>query len=463
MSTFPTSARPQAFSDAADGPGLERMPPCDVDIEKALLSACIVFPDVVGSVIAILPDPDAFYKEEHQIIYRVILDMMEKSEPISGLNIFAKMRTLSLLEAIGGRPYYEEIIGASPGDAMAEYHAGVVREKWMFRRGIVVATDALRDLYGQQDNASAVLGRLTQRIYDIDAPLGGRGPVRAGSAEAAENPEPPILSGFVRLDAKIRGLRAGHQIVLGARPSVGKSAFAANIIRNVAVLHGVPAALFTLEMSKREVEERLISSIAWVSSDRIERNALDDAQREQVEDARTRLAGAPLWIDHDPGLTMVALMSRCRRLKQQFGLKLAVIDYLQLINNPDARRFTKREEFLSSVSRACKLMAAELGITTVLLSQLNRASAKEQRLPRMDDLRESGSIEQDADEVLLIHRALIEPEDGADPESYADRERMESDGLLLVEKVRNGKTGVIPIRFDGELVTFHETKNGQVI
>ena len=454
MTTLPTTARPKPFGLSADSPTMvDRVPPHDLAAEAGVLGSMIIDPQCIGPICMLIQKPEFFYKEEHQAIFRTILELYEKNTAIDGMIVFSALRTKNLLEAIGGRPYFEELVNSVPSSAHAEYYAAIVREKAMLRSLITACTDTLRDAYDAGEPAATVLDRGEKRIFDIAQQKLSQTAVSLTDVlhetfeildrQTGEHYS-GVPTGFTEFDNLLSGLQRGEMIVVAARPSVGKTAFAMNIVEHVGVTLKKPCAVFSLEMSKQQLAQRMLCSRSGVDSHRLRRGMLSSQDRDNLQYAVSELAQGTIFIDDTPGISIMDLRTKCRRLKLQYGIEMVVIDYLQLMEAPGSRTENRQQE-ISTISRGVKALARELNVPVICLSQLNRASESEQRLPRTSDLRESGAIEQDADVVVLLHREAVM--------HRGDQEWMDAnpdkinEALVIVAKQRNGPCDTVKLTF----------------
>jgi replicative DNA helicase len=459
MSTFPTTARtrPLGLSGGEAGSegagGVERLPPHDLAAEKGLLGSMIIDPQCIGPVCMLIAKPQTFYREEHQVVFRTILELYETNAPIDGMIVFSTLKTKGLVDSIGGMPYFEELVNSVPSSAHAEYYAGIVREKAMLRGLIVACTDTLRDAYDSGEPAATVLDRGEKRIFDIaqqklSQQAANLTDVLHETFEMLDRQTGEhysgVPTGFIELDNLTSGLQRGEMIVVAARPSVGKTAWAMNVVEHVGIDLKKPVAVFSLEMSKQQLAQRMLCSRSGVDSHKLRRGMLSRQDKDKLSYAVGDLSQGSIFIDDTPGLSIMDLRTKCRRLKLQYGIELVVIDYLQLMESPGARQENRQQE-ISTISRGVKALARELNVPVICLSQLNRASESEQRLPRTSDLRESGAIEQDADVVMLLHREAVM--------HRGDQEWMDAnpdkinEALLIVAKQRNGPCDTVKMTF----------------
>jgi replicative DNA helicase len=456
MSAIPTTARPRpgpGFSSAGDpAPLIDRMPPCDLNAEAGVLGSMIIDPQVIGPVCMFLQRPDMFFKEEHQIIFRVITELFESNTPFDGMILHSTLRTRNLLDQVGGTDYIKELAHAVPTSAHAEYYAAIVKEKAMLRNLIRACTQTLRDCYESGDPAASVLDRGEARIFEIAQQKVSNEAVPLTDVlhETFEMLERQagehfsgLTTGFIELDNLTSGLQKGEMIVIAARPSVGKTALAMNIIEHVGIDLKKPCAMFSLEMSKQQLAQRMLCSRSGVDSHKLRRAMLSRQDKDRLGYAVGDLSQGLVYIDDTPGLSLMDLRTKARRLKAQHGIELIALDYLQLMECPG--KADNRQQEIATISRGVKALARELMVPVICLSQLNRASESEQRLPRTSDLRESGSIEQDADVVMLLHREAVMHR--GDQEWRDQNPDKLNEALVIVAKQRNGPCDNVRLTF----------------
>jgi replicative DNA helicase len=431
---------------------IDRSPPSDIAAELAVISSMIIDPTVIGPICMILPRAEDFYKDEHQVFFRVIVSLFERNSGIDALLVNSELRSQQLLESAGGIEYLKVVIEAAPSSANAEYYAAIVREKAMLRGLIQSCTTSLRDAYDSGEPASVILDRAEQRMFDL-ANVRITGAAKSLTETLHETFE--ILdkntgehitgtpTGYVEIDNLTCGLQKGELIIIAARPSVGKTALALNIAEHAGIDHQLACAVFSLEMSSQQLAQRMLCSRSGVDSHKLRRGMLSKSDRDKLDYAVGDLAQGKIFIDDTPSLRLMDLRTKARRLKLQHDIQLVVIDYLQLMDSPG--RAENRQQEISTLSRGIKGLARELNVPVVCLSQLNRASETDGRRPRTSDLRESGAIEQDADVVLLLHRE--------DVMHRGDQEWLDANpdkinvAEVIVAKQRNGPCDTVKLTF----------------
>jgi replicative DNA helicase len=457
MSAIPTTARPRTgphFSGMGSDPALlsDRMPPHDLHAEAGVLGSMIIDPTVIGPVCMFLQRADMFFKEENQVIFRVLTELFEANTPIDAMILHSTLTTKGLLDQVGGVEYLKELANAVPFSAHAEHYAAIVKEKAMLRNLVTACTATLRDCFESGDPAATVLDRGEGRIFEIAqqkvsnqaVPLTD---VLHETFEMLERQSGEHLSGvpsgYIELDNLTSGLQKGEMIVIAARPSVGKTALAMNIIEHVGIDLKKPCAVFSLEMSKQQLAQRMLCSRSGVDSHKLRRGMLSKQDKDRLGYAVGDLSQGLVFIDDTPGLTLMDLRTKARRLKLQYSIELIALDYLQLMECPG--KADNRQQEIATISRGVKALARELNVPVLCLSQLNRASESEQRLPRTSDLRESGSIEQDADVVMLLHRESVMHR-GDQEWRDANPDKL-NEALVIVAKQRNGPCDNIKLTF----------------
>jgi replicative DNA helicase len=430
-----------------DNEGAERLPPQSRDAERSVLGSMLRDNVVIGDVVQIVR-AESFYLDAHQKIFQAVCTLyLDKGHPVDLVTLAEHLREQKQIEDVGGYGYLGELWDAAPTAANAEYYAKIVRDKAVIRNLIHASTEVLRDAYDQVMPADELLEGAEKKILDI-AQKGTTGQTYTlheaidqafdhidrrtqGDASSVGS----LATGFLDLDNLTAGLHNSELVIVAARPSVGKTAFALSIIRNMAVDEGQPVFFVSLEQSRTELAERLLCSQARVSSHSLRKGHLSSEDMQKIIEAGGILRPAKLFIDDSPGQGMLRIAANARRLKLRQGIKAVVIDYLQLIE-PENRR-DPRQEQVAQVSRRLKFLAKELEIPVVALAQVNRASEDRQdHRPRLADLRESGSIEQDADTVLILHRPEMH-----EPGQY------EGVVEVIIAKQRNGPTGEVTLTF----------------
>ena len=449
--------------------GLEhgRVQPQAVDLEEAVLGAMMLERDAVNTAIDIL-QPRSFYKESHQKIFSTIQDLFQKSEPIDILTITSALKQRGELELVGGPYYVTQLTNRVASAANVEFHARIIAQKYIQRELIRISTEIIGDAYDDTtdvftllDKAESGLFEVTEgnirKNYDSMSTLIRSAIKQIEQAKDHVGNVTGVSSGFTDLDRMTNGWQASDLIILAARPAMGKTAFALTLARNAAVDFQKPVAVFSLEMSSLQLVTRLISGESELSSQKLRSGSLRNDEIEQIHAKIGGLAEAPIFIDDTPAISVFELRAKARRLKSQHDIQLLLVDYLQLMTaGGEGSKTGNREQEISTISRSLKSIAKELNIPVIALSQLSRAveSRGGDRRPQLSDLRESGSIEQDADMVMFINR----------PEYYGLTEDEEGNSTLgvaniIIAKHRNGAVGDVQLKFTSELAKFSDFHN----
>ncbi|MCP3820107.1 replicative DNA helicase [Streptomyces sp. A3M-1-3] len=425
-------------------PAFDRKLPQDTDAEQSVLGGMMLHPNAILEVLDIL-DSEAFYQPAHELVFNAITALYAKGLPVDPITVTNRLRETGDLERAGGINAAFNLVNATPTAANASYYADIVREKALLR-GLVRAGTSIAqlgyaggDANESADAAQTTLNTAVQVRDDSDSALIGDDfeDVVGELEELQRNGQAMgVPTGFTDIDSLTHGLHPGQVIIIAGRPAMGKSTLAVDMIRACSIRHGRPSVLFSLEMSRREVQHRIMSAEARIGLHHIRGGTMTDSDWTRLAQRLPDVTAAPLTIDATSGQTVMQIKSRCRKLKQRGGLDLVVIDYLQLMTSGSSRRQENRQQEVSDMSRNVKLMAKELEVPVVILAQLNRGPEQRQdKKPMVSDLRESGSLEQDADLVILVHR-----EDAYDKESPRAGEVD-----LIVGKHRNGPTATITV------------------
>ncbi len=434
----------------------DRLPPHSTEAEMCLLASMMLDKEVVGEVVQIVTG-EAFYQADHQIIFDVITGLYEQNRPVDAVILREELGKRQVLEEVGGTAYLAQILSSVPSAAHGAHYASIVREKSLLRQLISASNEILRDAYAPHEQAENVLDRAEKRIFEI-AEKKVSGQVTAMEDvlhevfEMIENRgQRGIETGFFELDDMMNGLQNGEMVIVAARPSMGKTAFAMNIMEHISADNRLPCAVFSLEMSKQQLAQRMLCSRGQIDAHKLRKGLLQSHEYAHLANVVGELAKAPMWVDDSAGLTVMELRAKARRLKLQHGIKCIMIDYMQLMDNPGVE---SRQQQISEISRGIKAVARELNVPVICLSQLNRASeGRDGHRPRMSDLRESGSIEQDADVIALLHREdyyrMSEPD--FVPDNVAE---------VIIAKQRNGPTGTVKLTFMNKTTRF-ENYSGQ--
>ncbi|UBV21687.1 MULTISPECIES: replicative DNA helicase [Mycolicibacterium] len=437
------STRQATDQHAADD---RRQPPQDLAAEQSVLGGMLLSKDAVADVLEKLR-PDDFYRPAHTTIYDAILDLYGRGEPADAVTVAAELDRRGLLRRIGGAPYLHTLISIVPTAANASYYATIVAEKALLRRLVEAGTRVVQYGYAGADGADVdeVVDRAQAEIYDVAEQRQSEDFValedllqptmdEIDAIASAGGLSRGIPTGFTELDDITNGLHGGQMIIIAARPGVGKSTLALDFLRSCSIKHHQPSIIFSLEMSKSEIVMRLLSAEAKIKLANMRSGRMTDEEWTRLARRMSELSEAPLYIDDSPNLTMMEIRAKARRLKQKTDLKLIVVDYLQLMSS--GKKYESRQQEVSDFSRSIKLMAKELDVPVVAISQLNRGpEQRTDKRPQVSDLRESGSLEQDCDMVMLLHRP-----DSADRD---DPRGGEAD--IILGKHRNGPTATITV------------------
>ena len=431
-----------------------KLPPHSIDAEMCLLASMMLDKDIIGTAVQIVTR-DAFYQPDHQILFDVLIKLYEINRPIDAVIVREELIKRGQLEEIGGTAYLGQILSTVPSAAHGEHYANIVREKSLLRQLIAASNENLREAYAPHESAELVIDKAEKRIFEIaEKKVAGTsaslGEVAAEVYEMLENKGASgIMTGFLELDDMLNGLQPGQLIIVAARPAMGKTSFAMNVIENVASGLSndgmIPAAVFSLEMSRQQLAQRMLCSLSGIDGHKVRKGMMNNDEYVKMAQVVAQLSKVPIFVDDSSQLTILDLRAKARRLKVQHDIKLLMIDYMQLMDNPGVE---SRQQQISEISRGVKAVARELEIPVICLSQLNRASeGRDGHRPRMSDLRESGSIEQDADVVMLLHREdyykLQDPD--FQPDNIAE---------VIIAKQRNGPTGTVKLTFDNKTTRF---------
>jgi replicative DNA helicase len=429
--------------------------PFSEDGEKGVLCSLLLSPRDVADICVLHLRSEAFYIPAHEIIYTLVLEFGEKSKPIEFVALKQALKDRNQLEEIGGAEFLSELYGFVPTAANAGYYIDIVREKYVLRRLISACNRLSNQCYEQQGEIEPLLDGAEKEIFAITGEHVKTEivPTKELVMDAIEQIEKlyenrgsvtGLPTGFVELDRLTSGLHAAEMIVIAARPAMGKTAFAMNIAEHVAMDIGKAVAIFSLEMSSQQLVQRILCSRAKVDLQRVRNGFLSERDFPNLMAAASQVAAAKMFIDDTPGLTVTELRAKARRIKSQHDIQLIVIDYLQLLRSMSRRAQDNRQLEISEISAGIKSLAKELGLPIIVIAQLNRqpdTRLKEGGRPRLSDLRESGSIEQDADLVgLLVRPEYYETDDEAKQERAGEAE-------LIIAKQRNGPTGDVPLTF----------------
>jgi replicative DNA helicase len=445
----------------------DRRPPWSEDAEQAVLSAMMIDRNAIVRAVEFV-DESMFYREGHRRIFRAIFAINERGGVVDILTLADELQHRGELEASGGKDYLTLILDAAPTSANVEYHAKIVREKAMVRRLIETSTHIIAQAYDGKTTSNTLLDHAEQQIFQINQSRRSEGFHRIKELlwtamerieELSRHGEDVtgVTSGFDSLDKLTLGFQPSELIIVAARPSMGKTAFVLNVAQNAAYAqHSV--ALFSLEMAKEQLVTRMLAAEAFVDAQKLRSGKLTDDDFRKLAKASGILGTLPVWIDDSPGLTALEIRSRARRLKAENNIGIVIIDYLQLISGPADSE--NRQQEISYISRSLKILARELEIPVICLSQLSRAPEQrsgENRRPQLSDLRESGAIEQDADVVMFLYRPEYyegSHDERGEPRRLADGTPLEGLAELIIGKQRNGPTDTVRLYFHKKYTRF---------
>jgi replicative DNA helicase len=437
----------------------ERTPPHDLAAEQCVLGGMLMSKDAISDVMEVMR-PHDHYRPAHQLVHEAILELYGRGEPADPVTVSDLLAKRGELARVGGGAYLHTLLASVPTAANAGYYARIVRERAILRRLVEAGTRIVQLGYTGDGDADELVDRAEAEIYgvterrvsedylpladimpgaldEIEA-IGSRGGVMTG-----------VPTGFGDLDSLTNGLHSGQMIVIAARPAIGKSTLALDLARAAALKHGLTTVMFSLEMSRNEITMRLLSAEARVPLHAMRTGQMGEDDWTRLARRMSEVVDSPLFIDDSPNMSLMEIRAKCRRLKQRHNLRLVIVDYLQLMSSP--KRVESRQQEVSEMSRSLKLLAKELDVPVIAISQLNRGpEQRNDKRPLLSDLRESGSIEQDSDVVILLHR-----EDAYEPESPRAGE-----ADLIVAKHRNGPTATVTVAFQGHYSRFVDMAPG---
>ena len=438
-----------------DENSIRRVNPHSKEAEQYVIGAMLMDRNVISDLADLLTKED-FYNAQYGILYDAMVDLYREGQPVDVITLSNKLKTKDVPEEISSTAFIAEIISAVPTSANAKHYAQIVQDKSALRKLIRLCEDTEKDCYIENESAGVILEQAEESVFKL---VQGRTratdivPIRsividviAEIEEAARNKGQVtgLSTGFKDLDNKLTGMHGGELLLVAARPAMGKTAFVLNIAHDLAVMHNIPVAVFSLEMSKEQLVSRMIAIDAMVDSKKMKVGDLSDDDWDKVIESTEAISKAPLYIDDNSSITVSELRSKCRKLKQNKDIQLIILDYLQLMSS--ARHVESRQIFIAEVSRAMKNIARELNIPVIALSQLSRAvDSRPDHKPVLSDLRESGSIEQDADVVMFIYR-----DEYYNPETTQKPMTAE----IIIAKQRSGETGSVDLRWIGKYTKF---------
>lgn len=433
----------------------DRTPPHNIEAEQAVLGAIFLEPEALTKASELLM-PDDFYRTSHQLIYSAMIGLAEKSEPVDVVTVTSELKDKRRLEEVGGVSYLGELANSSPTAANIEYYSSIVEEKALLRRLIRTATNIVSDGYNREDEVEIILDDAEKTILEVSQKKRASAfqSIKDVLVDTYDNIEllnqrkgdiTGTASGFLELDRMTAGFQKNDLIIVAARPSVGKTAFALNIAQNVATKTDETVAIFSLEMGAQQLVMRMLCAEGNIDAQRLRTGRLIEDDWQKLAMAMGSLSNAGIYIDDTPGVRVNDIRAKCRRLKQEHGLGMILIDYLQLIQGNRSGGSENRQQEVSEISRTLKAIARELEVPVIALSQLSRGvESRQDKRPMMSDIRESGSIEQDADIVAFLYR-----------DDYYDKESEKQNIIeIIIAKQRNGPVGTVELAFIKEYNKF---------
>ncbi len=433
---------------------LGKIPPQDIEAEQAVIGSMLTDQDAVIAAIEVLKAED-FYREDNKLIFDAILNIYNRAEPIDIITLKSELSSMGKLDAVGGLEYIAQLPDKVPTTANVERYIKIVEEKSMLRHLVKTANEILSLGYDETQNVEDILDSAEKKIFDVMQRKSQKGystikDILIDSFSRLEelyNNKSHITgvpSGFADLDSKTAGFQKSDFILIAARPAMGKSAFALNIATYAATRANVPVAIFSLEMSKEQVANRILCSEALVDSNKVRTGNLEDDEWQKLAETSGELSNAEIYVDDTPGINIMEIRARCRKLKLEKNIGLVLIDYLQLVQGT-GKKGANREQEIAEISRSLKILAKELNIPVVALSQLSRAvEGRPDHRPMLSDLRESGSIEQDADIVMFLYR----------DDYYHEDSEKKNIAEVIIAKQRSGSLGNVELAWLGNYTKF---------
>lgn len=438
--------------EVADTP-IKQIPPHSIEAEQSVIGSMILDRDAIGIALENISSND-FYQPDLRIIFEAIVTLYDNNKPVDLVTLQNQLKDENNLEQVGGVNYISQLAMAVPTSAHVSNYAQIVKEKAILRKLIKTSQDIIADSYDGKNKVEDVLNIAEERIFNImqDRRTEEFSAIKEliiptlnkiESIHKNQGQVTGIASGFIDLDYKTAGLQPADLVLIAARPSMGKTAFALNVAQYAAVKENIPTAIFSLEMSKEQLVNRMICSEAMVDAQKLRTGDLEDEDWAKIANGSSILSAAPIYIDDTPGISVGEMRAKCRKLKLEKGLGLILIDYLQLMSGNGKNE--SRQQEISEISRSLKALAREMEAPVVALSQLSRAcESRADHRPMLSDLRESGAIEQDADVVMFLYR----------DEYYNPETEAKNQGELIIAKQRNGPTGTINLVWLGQYTKF---------
>ncbi len=433
---------------------LGKVPPHDVEAEQAVIGSMLTDKEAIISAIEVLKEED-FYREDNRTIYSAILNLYNRSEPVDIITLKSELSSMGKLEAVGGLEYLAELPDKVPTTANVDKYIKIVEEKSILRQLLRTANEIIQLGYDETQEVDTIMDQAEKKIFDTIQQRNQKGYVSIKEIlvdtftelEQLYNQKQHITgipTGFIDLDNKTAGLHKSDLILVAARPAMGKSAFALNIATNAAVRANTPVVIFSLEMSKEQMTNRILCSEAMVDSNKVRTGKIDDDEWVKLAAASGELSDAQIFIDDTPGISIMEIRAKCRKLKLEKNIGLVVIDYLQLVQGT-GKRGASREQEIAEISRSLKILAKEIQVPVIALSQLSRApEQRPDHRPMLADLRESGSIEQDADIVMFLYR----------DDYYNENSEKKDIAEVIIAKHRAGSTGTVELLWFGNYTKF---------
>ena len=433
---------------------LGKVPPNDVEAEQAIIGSMLTDKDAVISAVEVLKAED-FYREDNKIIYEAILNLYSRSEPIDIITVKSELESMGKIDQVGGIEYLAELPEKVPTTANAMKYVKIVEEKSTLRQLIKTANEIIELGYSPTEDVEDIMEGAEKKIFDVMQQKNQKGyePIKDVLVESFTKLEElynrkqhitGVPSGFMELDYKTAGFHGSDLILIAARPAMGKTAFALNIATNAAVRANVPVVVFSLEMSKEQLVNRVLCSEAMVDSNKVRTGKLEEDDWTKLAETIGPLSEAEIYIDDTPGISITEIRAKCRKLKLEKNIGMIVIDYLQLIQGTNKRNGSREQE-ISEISRSLKMLAKELNVPVIALSQLSRAAElRPDHRPMLSDLRESGAIEQDADIVMFLYR----------DDYYNEDSEKKGIAEVIIAKHRGGSTGTVELLWLGSYTKF---------